>query len=131
MYNSEVSLSTISRVLQRAKWSRKAVQARAAERSELLRRAWQAIQKEFSIDQLLILDESAANEKTGDRKYGSSPQGLTCGVSQPVKRSERWSILPVLGESGYLDYTIWQGAITTEIFLVFIAGDLGAVTSAP
>jgi transposase len=26
----------------------------------------------------------------------------------------------VLGESGYLDYTIWQGSITAKIFLAFV-----------
>ena len=42
-YELEVSAATISRTLKEAKWSRKAVQARAAERSEPLRRAWQGI----------------------------------------------------------------------------------------
>jgi transposase len=38
-YELETSIATISRTLQRAKWSRKSARACAAERSEPLRRA--------------------------------------------------------------------------------------------
>jgi hypothetical protein len=38
-YELKTSIATISRILKHAKWSRKAVQARAAERSEPLQRA--------------------------------------------------------------------------------------------
>ena len=119
-YELETSIATISRTLKRAKWSRKAVQARAAERSEPLRRAWQGIQKQYDSDQLIFLDESASNECTGDRKYGWSPLGLVCEHSRPFKRSERWSILPALTHEGYLDWIIFQGSITSELFLKFV-----------
>jgi hypothetical protein len=70
-YNElEVSIRSIRRVLEREKWSRKVVQARAAERSTPLRLAWQGTQKVYDKDQLVFLDESGANERTGDRKYG-------------------------------------------------------------
>jgi len=42
-YELETSIATISCILKNAKWSRKSVQARAAKRSEPLRRAWQGI----------------------------------------------------------------------------------------
>ena len=119
-YELEVSAATISRTLKEAKWSRKAVQARAAERSEPLRRAWQGIQKQYDSDQLIFLDESASNERTGDRKYGWSPLGLICEHSRPLKKSERWSILPALTHDGYLDEVIFQGSITAEIFQEFV-----------
>ena len=77
-YELETSIATIHRILKKAKWLRKAVQAQAAERSELLRHAWQGIQKQYDSDQLIFLDESASNERTGDRKYGWSPRGLAC-----------------------------------------------------
>jgi len=69
---------------------------------------------------LVFLDESAANERTGDRKYGWSPIGLSCQVDRPLKRSERYSILPALCEDGYIDWLIYQGSITGEIFLEFM-----------
>jgi transposase len=119
-YELETSIATISRILKDAKWSRKSVQARAAERSEPLRRAWQGIQKQYDSDQLIFLDESASNERTGDRKYGWSPLGLICECTRPRKRSERWSILLALTQEGYLDWIIFQGSITTELFLEFV-----------
>jgi len=119
-YELEVSISTISRVLKNAKWSRKAVRARAAERSEPLRRAWQGTQKQYNSDQLVFLDESASNERTGDRKYGWSPIGLICEQSRPLKRSERWSVLPALTHDGYLNWITVQGSINAELFLEFV-----------
>lgn len=115
-----VSSTTVFRVLQQARWSRKVVQRRAAERSEPLRRQWMARQLDFDADQLVFLDESAAHERTGDRKYGWSPSGLVCSVSGPARRSERWSILPALGVDGYITYLLHQGSITAAIFESFL-----------
>ena len=129
-FDVEVSLATISRVLQKSKWSRKAVEAHAAERSELLRRVWQGTQKKYESAQLVSLDESAANERTGDRKFGWSPVGHSCGVLKPLKRSVKWSILPALGHEGYLCYMIHQGSITSEIFLDFVEAPLLPLCSA-
>ena len=47
-------------------------------------------------DQLIFLDESALNKRTSDRKYGWAPIGSGYGVARPLKRSERWSVLPAL-----------------------------------
>ena len=74
----------------------------------------------WTADQLVFLDESASNERTGDRKFGWAPTGRECEVSRPFKRSERWSILPALLVNGYLSYLIYQGLITAEIFKLFL-----------
>jgi len=68
----------------------------------------------------VFLNELAANERTGDRKYGWSPKGTDCGVARPLKRSERWSLLPALLVDGYLSYIIFQGSITSVIFESFV-----------
>jgi DDE superfamily endonuclease len=119
-FGVEVSIPTIHCVLKKSQWSQKATSHRAAERSMPLRKAWEGIQKKYEADQLIFLDESAANERTSDRKFGWSPIGLICEQSRPIKRSKRWSILPALTIEGYLDYIIFQGSITTEIFNDFI-----------
>jgi transposase len=71
-------------------------------------------------EQLVFLNESAANKRTGDRKYGWSLEGTICGVERVLKRLERWSILPALAVDGYLSYLIFQGSITSTIFKAFI-----------
>jgi transposase len=75
------------------------------------------IQPGWHARQLVFIDESAANERTRDRKYGWSPQGFKATDILPIKRSQRWSILPALTVDGYLDGTlIYQGSITADIF---------------
>ena len=63
-------------------------QKRAAERDEVLRDAWVCKLTEFTAKQLLFLDESAANERTSDRKYGWAPIGVTPHLYQPLKCTE-------------------------------------------
>jgi hypothetical protein len=116
----EVSIACIRRLLDREQWSWKKMQNQALERNAALQNTWRGIQKTWSADQLVFLDESGANERTGDRKYGWSPIGSICAQSRPVKRSERWSILPALTINGYLDYVIHHGAITGDLFMEFV-----------
>jgi hypothetical protein len=85
----EVSIECIRYLLDREKWTRKATQDRALKQSTPLQEAWQDIQKTWDRDQLIFLDESGANERTGDRKYRWLPIGVTCAQSRPVKHSEQ------------------------------------------
>lgn len=119
-FDLQVSITTIHRTLEKAHWSRKAVKAHAAERSTPLRNAWIGIQKSWTADQLVFLDESAANERTGDRKYGWAPIGTPCEVARRLKRSEKWSVLPALTIDGYLSHLVIQGSITSEVFENFV-----------
>jgi transposase len=94
---------------------------RALEASAELRSVFHARRAFWRSNQLIFIDESAANERTGDRKYGWSPRGVECVSIRPVQRSERWSILPALTIDGYLPGTlIYQGSITSEIFCAWI-----------
>ena len=119
-FDLQVSEATVSHTLLRAHWSRKAVIACAAERSHELRTFWIGRQATWKASQLVFLDESACNERTGDRKFGWAPIGRGCEVSHSIKRSERWSVLPALSVDGYLSYFIYQGSITAEIFELFV-----------
>ena len=116
----EVPLSSIRRLLTERRWSRKSVQARAQERSEPLRAKWQGIAVIYDEDQLVFLDKSASNERTGDRRQGWSPIGVECRISRPLKRSERWSILLALTIDGYIEWVIIQGSITADLYLEFV-----------
>ena len=104
----EVDKSTISRALQRVKWSRKRTKRLATQRCEELRRHWYTVKlPQWRPDQLVFLDESAAYERTGmlsgfgrfdegelmvllaDRKNGWAPIGIPPVVYQLLKRSKR------------------------------------------
>jgi transposase len=110
----------LHKYLKNAGWSRKAVKSRAVQRNEALCMAWQGFQQVWRPDQLVFLDESAANERTGDRKYGWAPIGHACQVVSTLKRSERWSLLPALDLGGYMTWLIVQGSIDAEIFFRFL-----------
>jgi transposase len=120
-FNVNLSTRTISRVIKRQQWSRKRVKARAAERCGPIRAIYRGRAARFNAKKICFVDESASNERTGDRKYGWSPIGTECVVNRSVRRSERWSILLALGPEGYIAYIIHQGAITADLFTGFMA----------
>ena len=96
------------------------VSKRAAQQSASLHYTWQSRQKEWLADQLIFLDESASNKRTSNKKQSWAPISTDCEVSTPYKRSERWSILPVLTLKSYIDHIIFQGVFTSELFKAFI-----------
>ena len=68
----------------------------------------------------MFIDESAANERTLDRKYGWSRIGTQCVVTEELKKSKKWSILPVYTQDGYIAWDILHGSYTIELFNQFI-----------
>ncbi len=119
-FGIRIGHTQLGKYLSKAGWSRKAVRGRAAERNEVLRTEWFGRQQAWNPDQLIFIDESGANERIGDRKFGWAPIGDECQVISPLKRSERWSILPALDVKGYIAWRIFHGAINTQIFDEFL-----------
>ena len=116
-FGVDIVPSTVWRLLQRRNWSRKKARVFAAARNDTVRAWWRAECMDWPINKLCFLDESASNERTGDRKFGWSHVGLQCVKLQSLQRGERWSILPALIVHGYLPGTfIIQGAVTKEMF---------------
>jgi translation initiation factor 2 alpha subunit (eIF-2alpha) len=64
------SETTTYRTLERVKWTRKVASKHAKERSEALREVFWLISREWDPSQVVAIDESAANERTVDRKRG-------------------------------------------------------------
>lgn len=117
VFEIDVSLATVWNVLRRRNWSRKKVRAFAAQRSDELRAQWRLDTAEWRLDQLCFVDECAGNERTGYRRMGWSPKGMSCFELRLLSRADRWSILPALTVNGYLDDPlILQGAVTKEAF---------------
>jgi hypothetical protein len=66
----------------------------------------------------LVFVESAANERTKDRKHGWAPIGERPIEHRPHKRSERWLILPAYtSRRGYITY---ENAFTKELYVRFL-----------
>lgn len=96
------------------------MQIRAAQRSPELRALWFRKLANWTADQLIFIDESAANERTSDRKYGWAPIGITPHEIRSFQRSERWSILPAYTMHGFMTWDIKHGSFTAELFEEFI-----------
>ena len=68
----------------------------------------------------MFLDESACNKHTGDRKYGWAPIGEIAMMSEPLKYTEKFSVLPLYTENGYIAWDILKGSYDTDKFNEFM-----------
>jgi hypothetical protein len=98
----------VFRALEKLKYSRKIATKRAAEQSEALRRVYAArMAINYTANIIVAIDESACNERTGDRRYSWGPINSAVELEYSFKRSETWSLLPALTVNGYLSYVIF------------------------
>lgn len=116
VYDRKFSLPTISRRLKEAKWSKVEAVKAAKQRNIVLRDNHQYQMREFSRSQLVYVDESAANEKVGDRKRiwsyresrttpaaaagPSSAADAESSEPKPFNKGEKFSILPAFTIDG-------------------------------
>ena len=100
------------------------MQREALERSQLCRNNYVLELSELRDDMLCFLDETAGNEYTLHRKYGWAPFGITPRAIRPVKRSERYSVLPAYTKDGILAYHITQGSIDGVRFEWFLRNEV-------
>jgi DDE superfamily endonuclease len=68
----------------------------------------------------MFLDESACNERTGDRKYEWASIGTIAASVESLKYTEKWSILPLYTMDGYIAWEILKGSYNTEEFNEFV-----------
>ena len=92
----------------------------AKERNQEARDDWFKRLNEWQADQLVFVDESAANERTMDRKFGWAPVGASSVEIRPAKRMQRWSLLPAYTIDGYITWDVRQASFTTATFNEFI-----------
>ena len=97
---------------------------RAAQRNPELRDAWLYKLSQWMADQLIFIDESAANERTSDRKTGWVPINLTPYENKPFKCGERFSVLPAYTVDGFNTWEMRQGSYTAELFEEFIVNNV-------
>jgi hypothetical protein len=81
---------------------------------------WMERLGEWEPRQIMFLDESACNERTGDRKYGWVPIGAVAHCKELLKYTEKWSVLPLYTMDGYIDWDIIKGSYNTEEFNEFV-----------
>ena len=119
-FGVDVGPWTIYRVLERAKYTHKVASKHSKFRNNELRDHWFAKTRTFRADQIVAIDESAANERTSERRRGWAPVNTECVASYNTVRTPRWSVLPAMTVDGYLDWEVIPGGYTKELFEAFI-----------
>lgn len=117
-----VSLPTLFRTLRRMNLSSKSVTAQAIERNDLLRAAY--INHIGLIapdpDMLMFTDETSKDERTIHRRQAWSIVGTRAVSRQCFVRGKRYSLLPILTLDGIITHKIFEGLVTSELFIEFL-----------
>src|SRR5436309_10838865 len=93
----------------------------ARERSQELRDEWMIRLTQWKPEQLIFVDESAANERTADRKYGWAMKGARAFAENSVKKSKKWSILPAYTLNGFIAWNVIQGSYNKQFLTTLFA----------
>ncbi len=105
-----INQSTVFRLLVMRKWSKKLIKCTTTQQSEILKKKWKLRLTDWTANQLMFLNESAAYKRTdkfkstleasfmlihwlNDQKYDWAFIKVSLHVSQMLKWSKRWSIL--------------------------------------
>jgi transposase len=123
-FDVEVSQGTISATLKRIQVTRKRLKVVAAQQNAELRIQWQYDLQFFTAEQLVFVDESGSDDRTGDRQFGWSDKGVRAVVHRWLENKERVSVLPAYTIEGYITATTFYGTCTGQIFENFIIEQL-------
>jgi transposase len=124
VFGVQVSQPTISMVLKRIQVTRKKLKVEAAQRNQELRTQWRDDLQYFTADQIICVDESGSDDRTGDRQYGWADSGVRAKVRRWLASRERVSVLPAYTIDGYIKSVTFYGTCTADIFEDFIIDDL-------
>ncbi len=123
-FDIEPSIPTISLALKRIRVTRKKLKVEAAQRNDELRTQWRDNLQHFTAEQLVCVDESGSDERTGDRQFGWSDSGARAIVRRWLANKDRVSVLPAYTVEGYITSVTFEGTCTGDIFEDFIIDQL-------
>jgi transposase len=115
-----ISISSISRALALAGWSKKATRHIAQERNAELRDFYLYNLSAFRSYHLVYVDESGCDKRIGFRRTRWSPLGTTPVQVTRFHRDRRYQILPAYTQDGVLFSQVFQGTTDGDVFEDFI-----------
>jgi transposase len=116
--------SIVNKTLKRLSWNRKKMMRQIAQRNQQLRNDWMQRLSEWIAEQLIFLNESAACERTDDRRYDWASSDIIFTMSQNLRRSKKWSILSAFIVNDYIAWEMHQNNITVTIFNDFVRNQM-------
>jgi len=121
VWNINLLIATISRILAQYELTRKRLHKVAEEWDEELRSIWEADMAQYQDpDVFVALDESAVDIKVLQCRFGRSLAGTPCVQRAAFLRGTRYSVLPALTTQGIIALDIFEGSVTKDRFLAFI-----------
>ena len=96
----------------------------AAQRDEELRDAWVRKIAQWSPEQVIFLDESGVNARSGERTRGWGPKGQIIPYPVHFRKCTNFSILPAMTVDGYIACQVYSGGVNADTFKVFVENQL-------
>lgn len=120
-----VSRSTVSRLLERNSWNKKKLEVISSNRSDQARRLYLQDIERFPVEDLIFLDETIFDEKTGWRSKGWAPIGDPARYKTSRSRGKTHACLAAISVDGWLPcYSIIQGYYNKEAFADWLREEL-------
>ena len=121
---TDVSPSTICRMLLSHGFSRKKIQHIALQRLLSQRAAYMADISLFSRNMLVWVDETGCDKRDMLRRYGYSLRGQRAVCRRLIVRGKRVSAVAALSMNGILDFSVTTNKVDGEYFYDFVRGCL-------
>lgn len=119
-FGLEVSPTTISRTLKTERWSRKTNGRVAKQRNPDLRELYLYKLSDCVSYQLVFIDESGCDKRSGHRRRGWAPSGATPVQVDEFNREQRFQILAAYTQKGVDLARVYPGSTDAAIFEDFI-----------
>jgi transposase len=120
-FRRTISERSISRTLRSIGWTRKTIRRIAQQRDADLRDHYLHRIAQYKSYQLIFVDESGCDRRTGYRRWGWSPKGSSPVQVTKFGRGKRWHILPAYAQDGIVLRRVYQGSTDGDLFEDFIA----------
>lgn len=117
----QVTRMSVSRALHSIGWTRKTIRRVAAERNAELRDYYCHTLSEFSSYHLVYVDESGCDNRTGHRRNGWAPSGVTPVEKTQFHRGKRYQVLPAYAQDGIVHVKVFEGTTDSTVFENFIS----------
>ena len=118
------SQATVSRVLKKEGINRKKAE-RMGPQSEVLRTSWRVDMLQFTVNQLVFIDESLFKLQTGWRVMAYAPIGHPARWCDDIRRGRTHAVLPAYTIDGYLPCTGYrQGYYDLNAFMEWVVNHL-------
>jgi transposase len=119
-FGLEVSPTTMSRMLKTERWSRKTNGRVARQRNSDLRELYLYKLSDCRSYQLIFIDESGCDKRSGHRRQGWAPSGATPVQVDEFNREQRFQILATYTQSSVKLARIYPGSTNAVIFEDFV-----------